>query len=69
VGHSDGAVIALLMALAAPRSLSGLIVEATHVFRNKPASRAFFETMRDNPDGSASACDGARARACDGGAI
>jgi pimeloyl-ACP methyl ester carboxylesterase len=50
-GHSDGAVIALLMALAAPERLSGLIVEATHLFRNKPASRAFFETMRDNPDG------------------
>jgi pimeloyl-ACP methyl ester carboxylesterase len=50
-GHSDGAVIALLMALAAPERLSGLIVEATHVFCNKPASRAFFETMRDNPDG------------------
>jgi pimeloyl-ACP methyl ester carboxylesterase len=50
-GHSDGAVIALLMGLAAPERLSGLIVEATHVFRSKPASRAFFETMRDNPDG------------------
>jgi pimeloyl-ACP methyl ester carboxylesterase len=49
-GHSDGAVIALLMGLAAPERLGGLIVEATHVFRHKPASRAFFEMMRDNPD-------------------
>jgi pimeloyl-ACP methyl ester carboxylesterase len=49
-GHSDGAVIALLMGLAAPERLAGLIVEATHVFRHKPASRAFFEMMRDNPD-------------------
>src|SRR5580765_241828 len=47
-GHSDGAVIALLAGLAAPERLSGLMVEATHVFRSKPASRAFFETMRDN---------------------
>ena len=50
-GHSDGAVIALLMGLAAPERLSGLIAEATHVFRSKPASRAFFETMMDDPDG------------------
>jgi pimeloyl-ACP methyl ester carboxylesterase len=50
-GHSDGAVIALLMGLAAPERLSGLIVEATHFFRNKPASRAFFDTMKGNPDG------------------
>jgi pimeloyl-ACP methyl ester carboxylesterase len=50
-GHSDGAVIALLMALAAPERLRASIVEATHLYRAKPASRAFFETMRDNPDG------------------
>jgi 3-oxoadipate enol-lactonase len=49
-GHSDGAVIALLMALAAPARLDGLILEATHFYRAKPASRAFFETMRDDPD-------------------
>jgi pimeloyl-ACP methyl ester carboxylesterase len=49
-GHSDGAVIALLMGLAAPGRLAGLIVEAAHVFRQKPASRGFFETMRDKPD-------------------
>jgi pimeloyl-ACP methyl ester carboxylesterase len=50
-GHSDGAVIALLMALAAPERLDALILEATHLYRAKPASRAFFETMRDDPEG------------------
>jgi pimeloyl-ACP methyl ester carboxylesterase len=49
-GHSDGAVIALLMGLAAPARLGGLIVEATHLFRSKPASREFFETMMAAPD-------------------
>jgi pimeloyl-ACP methyl ester carboxylesterase len=50
-GHSDGAVIALLMGLADPDRLGGLIVEAAHFFRCKPASRAFFETMVQDPDG------------------
>lgn len=50
-GHSDGAVIALLAGLAAPQRLSALVVEAAHFFRNKPASREFFETMMGNPDG------------------
>ena len=50
-GHSDGAVIALLMGLASPDRLSGLIVEAAHFFRRKPASREFFETMLRDPDG------------------
>lgn len=49
-GHSDGAVIALLMGLAAPERIGGLIVEATHFYRGKPASREFFETMRDRPE-------------------
>jgi len=49
-GHSDGAVIALLMALDRPERLAALVLEATHVYRNKPASRAFFETMVRNPD-------------------
>ena len=50
-GHSDGAVIALLMGLAAPDRVSGLILEAAHLLRNKPASRGFFETMMRDPDG------------------
>jgi pimeloyl-ACP methyl ester carboxylesterase len=49
-GHSDGAVIALLMGLSTPERLGGLIVEATHFFRSKPASREFFDTMIANPD-------------------
>ena len=50
-GHSDGAVIALLMGLADPDRLSGLIVEAAHVLRSKPASREFFDAMMRDPDG------------------
>jgi pimeloyl-ACP methyl ester carboxylesterase len=50
-GHSDGAVIALLMGLSQPDRLSGIIVEAAHLWRQKPASRPFFETMMQNPDG------------------
>jgi pimeloyl-ACP methyl ester carboxylesterase len=50
-GHSDGAVIALLMGLGAPERLGGLIVEAAHFFRRKPASREFFDTMLRDPDG------------------
>jgi pimeloyl-ACP methyl ester carboxylesterase len=49
-GHSDGAVIALLMGLSAPDRLAGLIVEAAHLVRNKPASREFFAGMVENPD-------------------
>ena len=49
-GHSDGAVIALRLGLTAPSRVAGIIAEATHFFRDKPASRAFFETMRDAPD-------------------
>jgi valacyclovir hydrolase len=50
-GHSDGAVIALLMALDRPDRLAALILEATHLYRNKPASRPFFDTMMRNPEG------------------
>ena len=49
-GHSDGAVIALLMGLADPGRVSGLILEAVHFFRSKPGSREFFEAMRRDPD-------------------
>lgn len=50
-GHSDGAVIAMLMGLSAPDRVSGLLLEAAHFFRRKPASRDFFQTMRRDPDG------------------
>ena len=43
-GHSNGAVIALPMWLSHPARLSGLIVEAAHLFRKKPSSRRFVET-------------------------
>ena len=48
-GHSDGAIIALLMGLAAPDRIAGAIVEATHYFKHKPASRAFFEGVSAKP--------------------
>jgi pimeloyl-ACP methyl ester carboxylesterase len=61
-GHSDGAVIALLMGLSAPDRLSGLILEATHFFRSKPASREFFQTMLRDPDGLGERVAGVLAR-------
>ena len=48
-GHSDGSVIAVKVALAQPSRFYGIILEAFHFYRVKPASRAFFETMRQNP--------------------
>jgi len=48
-GHSDGAVIAAKIGLAAPDRVSGLILEAFHFLRRKPGSRAFFETMAGAP--------------------
>jgi pimeloyl-ACP methyl ester carboxylesterase len=48
-GHSDGAIVALLLGLAAPRRIAAAIVEATHYYRYKPASRAFFEGILANP--------------------
>ena len=50
-GHSDGAVIAAMMGLRWPDHLAGVILEAFHYYRFKPASREFFETMSGNPDG------------------
>jgi pimeloyl-ACP methyl ester carboxylesterase len=49
-GHSDGAVIAMLLALRAPDRYSGVIVEAIHLDREKPRSRDFFLQMRNDPD-------------------
>jgi pimeloyl-ACP methyl ester carboxylesterase len=46
-GHSDGAIVALLLALAHPDRVRGAIVEASHYYRRKPGSRAFFERMTD----------------------
>ena len=49
-GHSDGAVIAAIMALREPSRFSAIILEALHVDRRKPRSRAFFTAMRDDPE-------------------
>jgi len=49
-GHSDGAVIAALMGLAAPARCASLIFEAFHFFRRKPASRSFFERFAAHPE-------------------
>jgi len=50
-GHSDGAVIAAIMALRRPERITAIILEALHVDRGKPRSRAFFTMMADDPDG------------------
>ncbi len=50
-GHSDGAVIAAIAALRRPDRYRAVILEALHVDREKPRSRAFFTMMADDPDG------------------
>jgi len=49
-GHSDGAVIASLMALRSPDRYTAIVVEAIHLDRLKPRSRAFFQQMANDPD-------------------
>ena len=49
-GHSDGAVIATLLALRSPDRYSGIVVEAIHLDREKPRSREFFLQMANDPD-------------------
>jgi pimeloyl-ACP methyl ester carboxylesterase len=49
-GHSDGAIVALLLGLADRGRVAGAIVEATHFYKDKPASRAFFEAIAANPE-------------------
>jgi pimeloyl-ACP methyl ester carboxylesterase len=49
-GHSDGAVIAAILALRHPERYDGLIVEAIHLDREKPRSRDFFLQMLNDPD-------------------
>jgi pimeloyl-ACP methyl ester carboxylesterase len=50
-GHSDGAVIAAIAALRRPERYRAIILEALHLDREKPRSRAFFTTMAEDPDG------------------
>src|SRR5258705_786278 len=49
-GHSDGAVIAAIIGFTAPQRVSGLILEAFHYYRRKPASKHFFETLAHHPE-------------------
>lgn len=49
-GHSDGAVIAAVMALSAPERITGLILEAFHYFKVKPGSERFFSSLAQDPD-------------------
>jgi pimeloyl-ACP methyl ester carboxylesterase len=49
-GHSDGAVIAAMMGLAAPERCAGVILEAFHFLRRKPGSRSFFERFAAHPE-------------------
>ena len=49
-GHSDGAVIAAMMGLAAPERCSSAVLEAFHYLRRKPGSRSFFERFAVHPE-------------------
>ena len=49
-GHSDGAVIAAIIGFTSPERVQGLVFEAFHHYRMKPASRAFFETLAYRPE-------------------
>ncbi len=48
-GHSDGSVIAAMMAIEWPDRVSGVILEAFHYYRVKPGSQDFFNSMVINP--------------------
>lgn len=50
-GHSDGAVIAAIAALRRPDRYRAIVLEAIHLDREKPRSRAFFTRMAEDPDG------------------
>jgi 3-oxoadipate enol-lactonase len=49
-GHSDGAVIAAILALRDPARYTGIILESLHLDRAKPRSREFFTRMAEDPD-------------------
>ena len=46
-GHSDGAVVALWMALQEPKRFPGLVLESVHAWPFKPRSRAFFHAASE----------------------
>lgn len=49
-GASDGAIVALNLALDHPDRFPRIVAEATHLWKRKPSSRAFFETAARSPD-------------------
>jgi pimeloyl-ACP methyl ester carboxylesterase len=49
-GHSDGAVIAAIIGFTALHRVRGLILEAFHYYKSKPASREFFQTLAYQPE-------------------
>ena len=61
-GHSDGAVIATLLGLAAPGRFRALILEAFHYTRAKVGSLDFFRAMIAEPDRVGGRVSGALAR-------
>jgi pimeloyl-ACP methyl ester carboxylesterase len=54
-GHSDGAVVAAWMALAAPERVAALVLEAFHVFPGKVSSLDFFRNAVEAPEAFGSA--------------
>jgi pimeloyl-ACP methyl ester carboxylesterase len=49
-GHSDGAVIAALIGIHARQRCRRLILEAFHLYGDKPASRTFFQRFARHPE-------------------
>src|SRR5580704_4914601 len=49
-GHSDGAVIAALAGIERPDRAVAVVLEALHLYKDKPRSRAFFEQMVSEPE-------------------
>jgi non-heme chloroperoxidase len=49
-GHSDGSVICAMIGMMAPERCECLILEAFHLLRRKPGSRAFFERFAARPE-------------------
>jgi len=48
-GHSDGAVIAVHAALRWPQRVAGVVLEALHLYGDKPGSHRFFADTAEDP--------------------
>src|SRR3954466_6145122 len=48
-GHSDGAVIAVHAGLMAPDRVAGIVLEALHLYGDKPGSQQFFADTAEDP--------------------